>query len=1052
MSFARAAQKIFRPLAGWLLGLLLVCVSNGLAEETPGGSIHSLAELQSLAATNHQPIVSFSITGVVCAVEAESRLVALQDDSATVLLELPQLDLGVRPGNWLALEGTQVALSRTEAGILVGTVPVVEIDNLHPAFSRSGRVFLAAGWQPVRVEWFNGQEGVFLAVQYEGPGVSRQPIPDSALRCRVRDKSGAEGFQPGLNFAAYVGTNWIALPDFQTLPPVATGIIANFDVSQRPQPQQVAMRFSGFLQISNAGIYTFHLRSDDGGRLFVGDPAKQCLITRLESALPPPAPKPLAQALAGRSKPEWISLEGKVTFASRRGHRIELEIMERDQPVSVLIASSGRLTAASLAQQRVQVTGICQLPHEARMPRVIVPGAAQLRISSPAIVNTTEPIATAVQVRGLQPDEARQPLSVRIRGVVTMATYWSCVMQDLTGGVFVRHVVDAWPQQPAVGELWEFEGVTDPGDFSPIIRATNAICLGNAVLPQPIHPTWEQLVNGSMDAELVEVQGVVVEMSASEMTLLTRDGKVKILEKSDYPLPYPAALSAATQTLPGSVVRVRGVFAACWDAVSRQLMPGRFYLGNVMLSVDEPAPGNPFSVPTRRMTDLLLFTSHAGALTRFKVAGQVLYAQPREYFLRDGANGFRVLTKEPLPLIEGDLVEAVGFPQLGGPSPVLQEAKARKIGTAPRPAPTPISVAELSNGHNDATLVQVEALLLSDVVRQGERVLELLAGPHHFLARLRTDGQPPALLRRGSRVQLTGVYASTRASATGNDLDGFELLLNRTTDIVVRKHGPWWTTRHTIATIAMLLTGLMASLVWVALLRRTVAHRTARLEKEINERQQIEQRRVMEQERARVAQDLHDDLGAGLAQIGLIGALAQRPTTLPGRAQEHLSEITDKSREMVTVLDEIVWAINPKHDFATSVSSYLCDYAQEFLRPTNIACRLDVAHAPARQALNSTQRHQLFLAFKEALTNVVKHAQATEVWIRIIPSDTVLSVIVEDDGKGMPSRTEAPKGDGTLNMQTRLEQIGGRCEINSRPGGGTMVYFHLPTSSKITAI
>ena len=129
---------------------------------------------------------------------------------------------------------------------------------------------------------------------------------------------------------------------------------------------------------------------------------------------------------------------------------------------------------------------------------------------------------------------------------------------------FVRHHVDAWPQQP-VAEVWEFEGTTDPGDFSPIIRATNGICLGNTVLPPPIHPTWEQLVNGSMDAEWVEIRGWWWTFPPREMTLLTRDGRLKFWRKR-----LSAAgrrqLPVAGQTLPGSVVRVRGVFAAFWDA------------------------------------------------------------------------------------------------------------------------------------------------------------------------------------------------------------------------------------------------------------------------------------------------------------------------------------------------------------------------------------------------------------------------------------------------------------------------------------------------------
>lgn len=370
---------------------------------------------------------------------------------------------------------------------------------------------------------------------------------------------------------------------------------------------------------------------------------------------------------------------------------------------------------------------------------------------------------------------------------------------------------------------------------------------------------------------------------------------------------------------------------------------------------------------------------------------------------------------------------------------------ARKTGNAPLPKARPISVTELSNEKNDATLVQVEALLLSDVARLDERVLELQAGPHHFLARLQISGQLTASLRAGSWLRLTGVYASTHGSAD-NTLASFELLLNYPSDIVVLKRGPWWTKRHTIAMLAILLTGLTASFIWVALLHRTVAQRTALLEREIYDRQQIEQQRLIEQERARVAQDLHDDLGAGLAQISLIGALAQRPNTLPARERGLLSEITDKSREMVTALDELVWAINPKHDTAKSVCGYLSDYAQEFLRPTSIVCRLDTDCAQSAQVLNSAQRHQLFLAFKEALTNVVKHAQPTEVWVRIKATANELRVIVEDNGKGIASRVEEAKGDGTLNMHTRLKQIGGECEIEPHSGGGTIVSFQLPVN------
>ena len=210
--------------------------------------------------------------------------------------------------------------------------------------------------------------------------------------------------------------------------------------------------------------------------------------------------------------------------------------------------------------------------------------------------------------------------------------------------------------------------------------------------------------------------------------------------------------------------------------------------------------------------------------------------------------------------------------------------------------------------------------------------------------------------------------------------------------------------------------------------------------------ERLERQTAVERERTRVAQDLHDDLGAGLTEIGLAASLAQRQKTPPERIQQHLRQVADKANEMVTVLDEIVWAINPRHDSVVSLSHYLCEYAQHFLQLSSIRCRLEVASPLPVWPLGSEQRHNLFLAFKESLTNVTHHSQATEVRIRIRPQAEGSSIIeVEDDGRGMATTpVTGPGADGLANMVRRLEQIGGRCEIESVPNGGTLVRFVLP--------
>jgi len=151
-------------------------------------------------------------------------------------------------------------------------------------------------------------------------------------------------------------------------------------------------------------------------------------------------------------------------------------------------------------------------------------------------------------------------------------------------------------------------------------------------------------------------------------------------------------------------------------------------------------------------------------------------------------------------------------------------------------------------------------------------------------------------------------------------------------------------------------------------------------------------------------------------------------------------------RGTIQSLDEIVWAINPRHDSVASLSQYLCDYAQHFLELSSIRCRLEVPASLPPCSLDSEQRHTLFLAFKESLTNATRHSGAKEVRIRIRSQNDGVSVIeVEDDGCGLPTTSEPGRaGDGLSNMGERLKQIGGRCELVGVPGGGTQVRFIFP--------
>jgi signal transduction histidine kinase len=215
----------------------------------------------------------------------------------------------------------------------------------------------------------------------------------------------------------------------------------------------------------------------------------------------------------------------------------------------------------------------------------------------------------------------------------------------------------------------------------------------------------------------------------------------------------------------------------------------------------------------------------------------------------------------------------------------------------------------------------------------------------------------------------------------------------------------------------------------------------------------LERQRALERERARIARDIHDDLGASLTRISMLSeSVRGEVQTMPHAASE-VEQIRNTSREITRAMDEIVWAVNPKYDTLDSLAAYISRFAQQYLAAAGIRCRLRVPVQLPPLALSAEVRHNVFLVFKETLHNVVKHAQASQVFVslELRPSEFVL--VVADDGRGFewnpdrttPATTEdglrCAAGNGLVNMQKRMEEIHGRCNWDTAPGHGTRTTF-----------
>lgn len=212
----------------------------------------------------------------------------------------------------------------------------------------------------------------------------------------------------------------------------------------------------------------------------------------------------------------------------------------------------------------------------------------------------------------------------------------------------------------------------------------------------------------------------------------------------------------------------------------------------------------------------------------------------------------------------------------------------------------------------------------------------------------------------------------------------------------------------------------------------------------LNRIQRLEKQHALDVERARIARDIHDDLGSRFLQISVLGELTGRTLPAESEAREHLQKLRLTSGEAFQALDEIVWTANPKQDSLEGFVSYLREYAPQFLEPAGVRCRLELPDPVPSLRLPADVRHHLFLAVKEALQNVVKHARASELWIRMEAPPNQVIIRIRDDGCGFRSQNAASSGNGLGNMRDRLARLGGTVAIESRPGLGTEIIFEAP--------
>lgn len=253
---------------------------------------------------------------------------------------------------------------------------------------------------------------------------------------------------------------------------------------------------------------------------------------------------------------------------------------------------------------------------------------------------------------------------------------------------------------------------------------------------------------------------------------------------------------------------------------------------------------------------------------------------------------------------------------------------------------------------------------------------------------------------------------------------------------------PLWRTPAAVA--VYILTAIAA----VAGTARVVSTRRLRLHLA-----RLEQQRVLERERMRIAQDMHDDIGSKLTKISFLSERAKIESGGNGAMAGQIESIATTSRELLQTLDEIVWAVNPRNDSLEHLAAYLSHYAAEYFQNTAVQCEMRLPRDLPHHPLSAELRHNLFLAFEEALNNALKHAGASGVSVEMTAQRADFLIVITDNGQGFdvaaaqverPATSSRRGGNGLVNMRQRLSVVGGECVVQSRPGQGTTVSLRIP--------
>ncbi|SKA98409.1 Histidine kinase-, DNA gyrase B-, and HSP90-like ATPase [Prosthecobacter debontii] len=677
-------------------------------------------------------------------------------------------------------------------------------------------------------------------------------------------------------------------------------------------------------------------------------------------------------------------------------------------------------------------------------------------------VQAQELLRHAAEVRALPPDRALAGVPAELEvvvGFIESPSSGTVFVQDETGGTYFR--VNPHGAALKVGDRVRLRGKSVPGLYLAGVEAQSYEVIGTGEPPIPVTADYEDLASGRYHYQRVQVEGIGRQLSVPEenRTILHLALGSRVIEvRVDAPLPE------AMDDYVDAKLQITALAAGGINDRRQLVFP---YLrvtdwSDVKILKAAPAIQDLGIISAAR---LLRFdpsrTQEFGH--RVRTTGIVLAAFPDgQVFLRDldqyvpvptsskGADKASVSARpaalavrlaKPYRLLTGQQVDVAGFPNMLGFSASLVDAVPvnEPSGTEQAVVPVNVTVKEIMEGNLDADLVTLEAQMVDAYRTAAGWELRLLSAEQPLKA-LVPGFEPSELVKPGALLKLTGICRVESSTDKGfrSRPDRAMLLLRGPEDLIVLRAPSWWTVERLIGLVALLLAVVAIGVLWITLLRRQVVKQGEAL------RRRISHEAVLE-ERQRIAREFHDTLEQELAGLSLrLDAAVTRPL------EDKAKGLLESSRHLVsrvqTEARNLVADLRAEPDSVTDLPAALQELAD---RTLSDSLHVSVHVLPPLPNLPVHVAHHLRMIAQEAVTNVLKHAQASSIALGLRVEDGKLCLTISDDGVGVEAvSTQGQKGHfGCMGIRERCQRIGASVEWLNVTPHGTQVQVHLPLSA-----